>query len=71
MIIILDNMLQYKRILAENYVATQIIANEVSLIYWESGNRAELNFIFYNDDGIIPIEVKASDNINKSKFKSI
>lgn len=60
--IILDNLLQYKGIIAENYVANQLIANKIPLIYWESGNKAEVDFILYNNDGIIPIEVKANDN---------
>lgn len=66
--IILDNLLQYKGIIAENYVATQLIANKSSLIYWESGNKAEIDFILYNDDGIIPIEVKANDNVGSQSL---
>lgn len=61
--IILDNLLQYKGIIAENYAATQLVANDKSLIYWESGNKAEIDFILYNDDGIIPVEVKCDDNV--------
>ncbi len=38
------------------------------LIYWESGNQAEIDFILYNNDGIIPIEVKANDNINSKSL---
>ena len=56
--IILNRLLQYKGIIAENYVATQLVANNITLMYWESGNQAEVDFILYNDDGIIPIEVK-------------
>ena len=66
--IILDNLLQYKGIIAENYVATQLIANGTSLIYWESGNQAEIDFILYNNDGLIPIEVKAGDNIGSQSL---
>lgn len=66
--IILDNLLQYKGIIAENYVATQLIANNNPLIYWESGNKAEVDFILYNDDGIIPVEVKANDNVNSQSL---
>lgn len=66
--IILDNLLQYKGIIAENYVATQLIANKNPLIYWESGNKAEMDFILYNDDGIIPIEVKANDNVGSQSL---
>ena len=53
---------------AENYVATQLVANNIPLIYWESGNQAEVDFILYNDDGIIPIEVKANDNIGSQSL---
>ena len=68
--IILDNLLQYKGIIAENYVATQLIANDTPLIYWESGNQAEVDFVLYNNDGIIPIEVKASDNIGSQSLNT-
>ena len=61
--IILDNLLQYKGIIAENYVATQLVANNNSLMYWESGNQAEIDFVIYNEDGIIPVEVKGDDNV--------
>ena len=66
--IILDNLLQYKGIIAENYVATQLVANHIPLIYWESGNQAEIDFILYNNDGIIPIEVKADDNVGSKSL---
>jgi len=66
--VILDNLLQYKGIIAENYVATQLVANNIPLIYWESGNKAEVDFILYNDDGIIPIEVKANDNVSSQSL---
>ena len=67
--IILDNLLQYKGIIAENYVATQLVANRNPLVYWESGNTAEIDFVLYNNDGIIPVEVKANDNVNSQSLK--
>lgn len=66
--VILDSLLQYKGIIVENYVATQLVSNNIPLIYWESGNKAEVDFILYNDDGIIPIEVKANDNVNSQRL---
>ena len=66
--IILDNLLQYKGIIAENYVATQLVAKNIPLMYWESGNQAEIDFILYNNDGIIPIEVKANDNVGSQSL---
>jgi len=67
--VILDNLLQYKGIIAENYVATQLLANNHNLMYWESGNQAEIDFILYNEDGIIPLEVKADDNVTSQSLK--
>lgn len=67
--IILDRLLQYKGIIAENYVATQLLINNHPLIYWESGNQAEIDFVLYNDDGIIPVEVKADDNVGSQSLK--
>ena len=55
--VILDSLLQYKGIIVENYVATQLVSNNIPLIYWESGNKAEVDFILYNDDGIIPLMI--------------
>lgn len=64
--IILDNLEIYKGIITENYVATQFVSNKNDLYYWSSSNKAEIEFLLYNDDGIIPVEVKANKNI-KSK----
>ena len=64
--IILDNLEIYKGIITENYVATQFVSNKNDLYYWISSNKAEIDFLLYNDDGIIPVEVKANKNI-KSK----
>lgn len=64
--IILDNLEIYKGIITENYVATQLVSNKNDLYYWRSSNKAEIDFLLYNDDGIIPVEVKANKNI-KSK----
>lgn len=68
--ILLDNSFMFKGALAENYVAQALKSNETSLYYWKSSNKAEIDFLLYNEDGIIPIEVKASDNI-KSKSLGI
>lgn len=64
--ILLNNSFIFKGAIAENFVAQTFRANEISLYYWRSKNTAEIDFLLYNDDGIIPVEVKASDN-TKSK----
>lgn len=64
--IIKDNISLFKGAIAENYVATQFVSNNVSLYYWLSDGIAEIDFLIYNEDGIIPVEVKAANN-NQSK----
>ena len=68
--ILLDNSFLYKGNIAENYVATQLVKNGLSLYYWKSNSDAEIDFILYNEDGLIPIEVKASDNIASKSLNS-
>lgn len=68
--ILLDNSFLYKGNIAENYVADQLVRNGLSLYYWKSNSDAEIDFILYNEDGLIPIEVKASDNITSKSLNS-
>lgn len=60
--IILNENFMFKGAIVENYVAQAFRANNISLYYWNSGNKAEVDFLLYNKDGIIPVEVKAGDN---------
>lgn len=61
-----DNLYTYKGVIAENYVACEFASKEYDLIYWKSKSTAEVDFILYNEDGLIPVEVKAM-NHNRSK----
>ena len=54
--------------LAENYVACQLKAKGYALYYWESENKAEIDFLIQKGGSVIPIEVKA--NLH-SKSKSL
>lgn len=67
--IILNADFMFKGSIAENYVADTLVSNDIPLYYWRSGNSAEIDFLIYNDDGIIPIEVKASDNTKSKSLK--
>ena len=49
-------------------VATQLLINEHDLIYWESGNTAEIDFVLYTNDGLIPLEVKADTNVTSKSL---
>lgn len=66
--IMLNKEFMYKGVLAENYVATELIHNYETLYYWQSGNRAEIDFLINAKDGIIPIEVKANTNNNSKSL---
>ena len=68
--ILLDNDFLYKGNIAENYMAAQLVRNGASLYYWKSNSDAEIDFILYNKDGLIPIEVKASDNTTSKSLNS-
>lgn len=67
--ILLNSEMIFKGVLAENYVATQLRVNNLPLYYWCSGNKAEIDFIINTNDGIIPIEVKASENTQSKSLK--
>lgn len=70
--ILLDKPYIFKGEIAENYVAQQLISNNISLQYYKidqkNNENMEIDFILYNDDGIIPIEVKADDNTKSNSL---
>lgn len=69
--ILLDDMKIYKGIITENYVANQLKANGLDLLYWQGSRDAEVDFLISTENnGIIPIEVKA-DNNTQSKSLGI
>lgn len=66
--IILNNEFLYKGVLTENYVSQQLNINFENIYYWRSNNIAEVDFIIYNKDGLIPIEVKSGDNVQSKSL---
>ena len=66
--IYLDKPFIYKGEIAENYVINQLIFNNISVYYWATASNSEIDFIIYNEDGILPIEVKAGE---KTQSKSL
>lgn len=71
--ILLDKPYIFKGEIAENYVAQQFVSNNITLQYYKidknNNENMEIDFILYNDDGIIPIEVKADDNTKSNSLK--
>ena len=60
---------KYIGALTENFVAQTIASKNEKLHYWASGNEAEVDFLLSEEKGIVPCEVKSSDNV-KSKSLS-
>ena len=62
------NML-YKGVLAENYVAEILYAKNREIFYWQiNSGMYEVDFLINIDGDIIPIEVKASDNVTSKSL---
>jgi predicted AAA+ superfamily ATPase len=66
--ILLGNLGIFGGALAENYVACEFAASGIPLFYWGSGGKAEVDFLLYNDDGIIPVEVKAGHAVRSKSL---
>ena len=61
--ILLDDMKIYKGIITENYVANQLKSSGTDLLYWKGSRNSEIDFLISTENnGIIPIEVKADNN---------
>ena len=58
-----------KGAMTENYVAQELAFNGQSLFYWESGGKAEIDFLLQSGEGVIPIEVKAAENVQSKSLK--
>lgn len=60
------NYTEFKGAMAENAVLQSLmpLTDGHAPYYWTSEGKAEVEFVVQKGDGIIPIEVKAEDNIN-------
>ena len=68
--VILNDMKIYKGIITENYVANQLKASNIPLLYWKGTRESEIDFLISTiKDGIIPIEVKADNNTQSKSLK--
>ena len=56
-------------LLAENYVAEELVAQGYRLNYWESDGKAELDFVIRQNDSVVPVEVKSADNVRAKSLK--
>ena len=64
--LVLGDKMEYLTAIAENYVANELKSNGFDLYYYSLSRVLEIDFLIESNEGVIPIEVKASDNV-KSK----
>jgi len=61
----------FKGALAENYIMQALVTNGITPYYWTSNGKAEVDFVFQdNDDKIIPLEAKSSDNVKSKSLRT-
>ena len=58
----------YRGYLTENFVAQTLHTHRHRLYYWNSANRAEVDFLLDTENGIIPVEVKAAENVRSKSL---
>ena len=65
-----DMLREFKGAMAENYVLSSLLAQGFKMPhYWTlQGNKAEVDFLIQDGLNILPIEVKAEDNVNGKSF---
>lgn len=64
-----DNLEIYKGTITENYVANQLVSNNIPIYYWRN-NDSEVDFLITtSDDEIIPVMVKSADNNQAKSLK--
>lgn len=63
---------EFKGALTEQYVLQQLIVNqEYDIFYWSAENAtAELDFLIQTEDEILPVEVKAAENLQAKSLQS-
>lgn len=66
---LLDTLDSHKGILAENYVAQQLLANGFPLHYWHSESTSEIDFLVDIDGYPIPIEVKLGEHTQSKSLR--
>lgn len=67
--ILSDNISLYKGVIAENFVANQLVCNGFDLYYYRSNNTSKVDFLLYTKNGIIPVEVKTGNATQSKSLK--
>lgn len=60
---------KYKGAFAESFVYCELTSQGREPYFWRSGNTAELDFLFDGKRTIVPVEVKAADNVQAKSYR--
>ena len=60
---------EFKGALTEQYVLQQLITNHTPYYWSKTNSQAEIDFLIQHEDGIIPIEVKAEENLRAKSLR--
>jgi len=60
---------EFKGSLTENYVCQELTSHSRKLYYWNSERTAEVDFIFNHDSAVLPLEVKAEENLQSKSLR--
>jgi predicted AAA+ superfamily ATPase len=62
---------EFKGALSEQFVCQELKAQEVDLFYWSTDDaRQEIDFLFEDERGMIPVEVKSGRNVTATSFSN-
>lgn len=61
--------IRFKGAFTENYVMNELISEGTEPYFWQSGNTAEIDFIYEKKGELVPVEVKSADNTQAKSYK--
>jgi predicted AAA+ superfamily ATPase len=62
---------EFKGTLTEQYICQQLAAQKITPFFWSATNsRGEIDFVFQSENKIVPLEVKATENLQSKSLKS-
>jgi predicted AAA+ superfamily ATPase len=60
----------YKGAITEQYVLQQLVCSKITPFYWSSENSSgEVDFVYQADSKVIPVEVKAAENLQAKSLR--
>lgn len=71
--VVIDNRAfsEYKGAFTENFVLTQLIPSGVPVRYYATNDsRVEIDFVVQTADGVVPVEVKAEENVRSRSLRT-